>query len=64
MRQGLGAMLLATWSCLVLCLMLGALVTPSARANVIGIDLGVDFMKVGAKGEHSTAGCWCMHLCS
>lgn len=47
MVRGLGATtLLAAGSGLAGLLL--AAVTPSAVANVIGIDLGVDFMKVGA----------------
>lgn len=44
MARGIGAMLLA-WSGVV-CLT-GML--PAAAGNVIGIDLGVDFMKVSVK---------------
>lgn len=46
MARGIGAVLLA-WSGVV-CLM-GML--PAAAGNVIGIDLGVDFMKVSVKAD-------------
>lgn len=47
MIRSLGAKLLAAGFCAALL----AASTPSASANVIGIDLGVDFMKVRETNE-------------
>lgn len=44
MARSLGAMLLAASA-----VVLGLIAAPKAEANVIGVDLGVDFMKVRLK---------------
>lgn len=53
MRRGLGATLLAAAGGAGLLLL--AALAPPASANVIGIDMGVDFMKVGANPQRTSA---------